>query len=789
MESLKKQVVDYVETLGYHFPEIKEDFLVADVNPFGGTRDTWLIWVPQVPEDERDIPDLERRLIREFQDRTSQYANARPWVLAHTFGGFTQRFRAQARRFGVRLRVPIQFFDTPFKHEETGERVRSAIEGLRRAPIPRVPQPYSTLVDGEPREKGEDLLEHLWEELRFSEGPSLQIVVGPAGIGKTWLFGALFSRLYEHFIDRKVRLETFPRPIPLIPEYLRRAGIVRTPELVSSFIETEVASPVRRSTFEWMVTRGYAAWLFDGLDELYAEDQDFFHYLADLLTRPDSQARILICARESLLASCETFAEFCEDFLMDPAVRLYRLDRWESRSKRAFAGFHFDPPKDARFLTYISRTDSLKSLSSLPYYCDLLRQAFEEGGPEEFADDFALVAYAVSEIIEREQGKGLLKPEDFLPDGLDEWLEEVASEFYSRSIRGVNTADMETYAMLVLRPELSEEERQNAITTLIQFPLFAPGIEPGVLAFEHELIAEYLAGRYWLGKLVNDPGRVARELSARADFADSLIGRYMASHVGRQPGGLRTLVEALAREGLPGRAFTTLLQLVLLTSPATDVLKSNRIAVESRDLSQVRFIGRDLEGYSFRTCDLSNTLFRDCNLQNAQFEGARLAGTRFEKLPEGALRGARFGNLERFEFAYVDKRRIEDPSSFADWAQKVTGHIEPILEPCPSTLQLRTLFLKFVRPDGTGRRSELSEIALTRGRRHSEAPTPGACVEACLSFGYLQRTRWHRLRRVPGDRYNDMVYLVTDWKLSDSLRDMLDSLCPTSGCEHMPRSR
>jgi len=792
MKTLQEQIASYLETLGYGFPEVAKDFLVADKAGQSGTRDTMLVWIPPEPEHEEDIPHLERRLLGEFEDRTRQYPGASRWVVAHTFGGFSQEFaRDEAKRHNVNLRVPIQFFDTAFKSDERPDETGSALRTLRYPPA-RIPQPYSILVDGEPREKGDDLLEHLWQEFRFSKGPSLRIVVGPAGIGKTWLFRTLFSRLYRHFLNRKRELETFPRPIPLIPEFLPDSVVLRTRELIGKFIDAEVAVPVSRATFEWMITHGYAAWLFDGLDELYAGDQDFFQYLTDLLTRSDSQSQILISARESLLTSCETFTDFLDDYGMDPTIHMYRLDGWERPSKHAFAQLNFDPPKDDQFFAYISRSDSLRSLSSLPYYCDLLQKGFKQGKTEEFVDDFTLLDHAVSEIIERERAKpkGGLRPEDYLPNGLNEWLETVASEFFATSFKGIDIVDMEVYAGVVLDPGLSNEERENAITTLIRFPLFAAGIEPGVVAFEHELIAEYLAGRYWLHRLINDPGRVACELGMRIDFADSLIGRYMASQILRQPKGVQALVRALKTEALPGRSFTSLLQLLLSGSPARDLLKKHRISLEGRDLSKVRFIDRDLDGYCFRGCDLFGTVFRECHLQNALFEGSNFAGTKFENLSKGALEGAQFGDLERFEYAYVNGRKIEDRLAFARWMHEATGRTEPILQPCPAALQLRTLLRKFVHADGTGRRSELTARALSRGKRHPKAPRPEDCVEACLRFGYLQHThRYDLIRRVPGDRYNDMVHFVKDWKLTDSLGELLDSLCPEPDCEHVPEPR
>jgi len=802
MNTLRDEVLGYLETLGYNFLEKADSFLVADKVGFGGTRDTQQVWVPSLPDSTLPEPEyregiltLEQRLRREFGEQNKRYPKISKWMVADTLGGFSQKFRSEADSFGIKLRVPIQFFDTPFKSEELTATTSSIISELRR-PVPRIPQPYSTIVNGEVQEKGDDLLEYLRKGVSFTGGSNLRIVVGPAGVGKTWFFRSFFSGLYSHFLDQKNRLEIFPRPVPLVPEYLRRRGDgLRTQDLVQKFIDAELANYVPQSTFEWMLAHNYALWLFDGLDELYAGDPRFFEFLADLLTRPpDSKTQILICARESLLVSCAAFADFLRDFppgqSQEPAIELYRLDRWEYPSKRAFAGLHLsNPPKESDFLTYISRSDSLRTLSSLPYYCNLLIEEFKQGKTEEFSDDFALIAHAVSEIVEREKSKGVLLQGNLQPDGLNEWLETIASDYNASNFKGINKVDVETYAVLVLNPDLSEEERQSTVTTLIQFPLLARGAEVGVLRFEHELIAEYLVGRYWLHRLINNPARVAHVLSARIDFAESLIGRYIASQVLQQPGGIEAIVRSLTNEALPERDFAVLLQLLLMATPVQDALKRHRINVEGRDLSQVKFIERDLSGYSFRGCDLSGTVFEGCNLQNARFEGACLSGTRFARLSEESLEEALFGNLERFDFVYVGQRRIDEFSKFAEWIQKVTGEAAPIKEPCPSALQLRTLFLKFVYPDGSGRRNEMSTETASRGKQHSGAPASQDCLRACMRSGYLQHIDWHdRVKRVPGDRYDDIVDFVKDWKVSSRMKETLDSLCTVKGCEHIPSS-
>ena len=90
-------------------------------------------------------------------------------------------------------------------------------------------------------------------------------------------------------------------------------------------------------------------------------------------------------------------------------------------------------------------------------------------------------------------------------------------------------------------------------------------------------------------------------------------------------------------------------------------------------------------------------------------------------------------------------------------------------------------------PDGRGRRDESSEDALIRIKRYPEAPGPKDCINACLRFGYLQGSDY--IKRTRGDYYNHIVYFVRNWKLTTEMRQLLNSLCPTSGCEHVPGSR
>lgn len=211
----------------------------------------------------------------------------------------------------ISLSVPVQFFDAPFKVDDA-PKAASALQEIRSFEVlkSRVAQAYR--LDGSSAEAvdGPDLFDFLRRLLTHTEKPMVRVIVGRAGIGKSVLFRALFASLYDEFLKSKRRYSLAARPIPLLPDYLKGIYALRTELLVENFLRTDVASPVNRETFEWLLVNGYASWLLDGLDELYAGDPNFFGYLTDLLTSPGSTAQITIWCRDSLLTSSDAFVDF-----------------------------------------------------------------------------------------------------------------------------------------------------------------------------------------------------------------------------------------------------------------------------------------------------------------------------------------------------------------------------------------------------------------------------------------------------------------------------------------------
>jgi hypothetical protein len=65
---------------------------------------------------------------------------------------------------------------------------------------------------------------------------------------------------------------------------------------------------------------------------------------------------------------------------------------------------------------------------------------------------------------------------------------------------------------------------------------------------------------------------------------------------------------------------------------------------------------------------------------------------------------------------------------------------------------------------------------------------PEKTLKAAVKFGYLtEEERFRdRIMRAEGDLYDEMVAFVRDLALSDTIRVLLDDLCPKHGCDHVP---
>jgi len=617
------------------------------------------------------------------------------------------------------------------------------------------------------------------------------VVVGSAGIGKSYLFQALFAQLYDNFLRAKSRHATGSRPIPLMPEHMRGVLALRTELLVENFLRTDVAAPVTRETFEWLLVNGFTTWLLDGLDELYAGDPSFFEYLLELLTRKGSKAQITIWCRDSLLTSSDAFAEFREYCEGSEILKIYRLAEWSGASKRRFAWLRLEqrvPRKGegdtaavGSFLREIGKSETLQKLSSLPFYCHLLVGLSQSGRLREFGDDVAMLDFVIREMIQREVEKGLIDLRLIEKNGLEDWLEQVAMNYIEgRRYADVDRDETLEYGLMVIRDDVDEETRNHMLTSLLQFPFFEAGVETGRLRFAHDLIAEMLAARGYIGLLRRGITDIGTRLS-RVDLEDPTLLRYIARQLDESDE--KALLDALKGTPVQDRGVAVLVSLLLLARPERDLIKRAGVILEGGNLVGVHFEGRDLSGISFRHTDLSNALFRNCDLTDALFEGAYLSRTRFEK--DNDLRRANFGDQTRIQSIFAGRKFVDATQALSEWVFDVTGSTEVPSASCPTALQVQRIFGKFVTPLGAPRRNSIKRDGLQAGKRWSGAASPEACVHEATKRGYFrgpdERDRFHRAE---GDKYGEVVRFVRDGRISDGIGSLISRLCSRRGCIH-----
>ncbi|HLI63018.1 MAG TPA: pentapeptide repeat-containing protein [Terriglobales bacterium] len=776
--------------------ERDRDFLVAQQPGLAGERNVTCLWVLTSEVRQRKNQELiEEELLTRFKGASEKFRGGRLYLLVDTTEGFTAEFRNEVkRRFGASIVVPSLFFDTPFKWdvaEQAGSAARELVRTAQEFERTRVPQGYVRL---EGNSRGDDLVKDLVNEIDAAarkQEPVVWFISAPAGQGKTVLFRSLFASLYQRFQERKRRHEVYPRPLPMMPEHLREAAGPNVRGLIDAFLRTDLAMPAKPRLFEWMVDTRHGVWMLDGLDEVIAGDDQFFPFLEERITAPNSRPAILICVRDSLFESNDGLAEFRAYY--ESVVRAYRLEGWDDMSRRLFAWSKIegrrpqpgdrDTSRVTSFLQYLESQPVLRELSSSPYYASLLLEAHQHGGVPVAKDEVELLGYAIEQMCQREYAKpGPLKQEVLPLGAFLEWLEDVAETSFEGS--GITVSELREWASLLpalLQRDLPELEEQRIVEQVVMAPFLTQSAGSGRLEFTHELLAEYLLGRRLCRLFDSNPARFARLMSVRRWSPDSIVLKLLA----RQLGGRASQVACLAiTESIPGDGFRNLVQLVALIPEGDRALREIGHFDGAR-FPGVRFSNLDLSGISFRGSDLTMAEFQNCALRETSFEGAVLKNTRFTQIPPGGLQGARFGEGEGFESIILDPNRlIEDHKLFQKWQAEVSGAPIQELSACPTTLQLLHLFRKFVHVNGQARRDSLDGRGIVRGKRYAGAPSYEDCVQSSCDMGFLVRNDLGGFDRPAGPLYAEMVAFVRDGALSSSLRNLLATLCQRPSCAH-----
>ena len=180
--------------------------------------------------------------------------------------------------------------------------------------------------------------------------------------------------------------------MPMLPAHIREAAGKNVAGLIDAFLRTDVGMPTTRGLFDWMIDNRHAIWMLDGLDEVIVRDDTFLSYLEDRITTPGSKPAILICVRDSLLNTSDELTDFVDYY--QSVVKTFRLKPWDKRAVRTHAWLKLEgkkPREDTKdtarvrgYLKAIEASSALETLVTLPFYADLMSEAYAEQGKISF---------------------------------------------------------------------------------------------------------------------------------------------------------------------------------------------------------------------------------------------------------------------------------------------------------------------------------------------------------------------------------------------------------------------
>lgn len=802
---LTSKATSFLEARDYVVQRAETRFLVAQKSGDFGQDVSVCVAIADAPP----TTGYEDRLLDTFFDQDHRIGQK--WLLSD-YANYSPEFRQMLKELGVRVVTPALFFDTPFTYESdrraAGAARRLATEG-KDAEQSRVPQPFRlsggaapcVVAGNTPRDA--DLAEYLLGDIkeRFRANKStLWIVAAPAGQGKSRMFTALFSRLYEEFHAQKASRQLFPRPFPMVAEHLRKSAGPNLNGLTDSFLRTEVARHATPRLFDWMVENGHALWMLDGLDEVLVSDDAFVEKFWTFLTAPKTTALMLVSVRDSVLRSNEALRDLLEGG--GDAVRVLELDKWGLEQVRhlAWVSRHDGRPSSGKMerdedveklVATVRRSRTAKALASTPFYAQLMVQAWLKGEHFKETDELALLDSAVRDMCRREYRKPGPVDERRLPlVRFREWLEELASMVVEDG--GVDVDEFREFASLALTLTEDSDDGGGFVDQMRTIPFLTRGESSGRLEFTHELIGDYLAGSYYARQAQRDvaegglrrkvPTRFGRQMGRVNLPNDSLQLRMMASRFASNGEGLAQLIRE-SPTCRSGRAFKNCVQLIAFMKNSGSLVESAGLSLDDRDLTGVKFGKMDLSNAKLERADVSFADLSEATLRGTNLNSVRLRGTLLPSDSTNALEGASL-RQPHFDSVRIGGREITSYASFRRWAEKATKQEMGEDLPCASARQARRIFLKFVYANGEARTDRVDERAIGRGKR--EVRSHLSVVDAVIKAGYLVREEGKRVGRPRNELYSEIVEFVKDSAaLSPGLRRLVDGVCDKQGCSHV----
>jgi hypothetical protein len=549
--------------------------------------------------------DLLREMIAEMQasqDAVGYYVvPSRQGLSAEFISAATDALQRGGRDKRGGIRTPSEFFDTDYKMDTRSGRAAkaSALGRLfdRVRARQRVAQPFlkRTGLGLNNRKMAEgDLVEHL--DLVFRDPvtrPTLRIIDGPAGSGKSVAFETLVVAFYDEFIEAKKRQVARPRPIAFLPEHIRGEAVAGyVDNVIDAAMEAEAARPVEADQLRFLLTHGYSMWLFDGLDEFFGNDNTFFDDLARELANPDSRAQVLICSRDSLLTSSTALRAFVEAQLTKGhAIEMYELAPWGPEAWRHVAWMELESgisgretsPRVSGFVEALSASPELSQLATLPFYCIVLLDEFRKTSALP-VDPLAVLDTIIDRMLAREGDKNVFAWRDFVDldvmddaaampgdgagmaemekvldqagrDNLREMLGFVAHKRVRHTdAKEIDVDDLrDAVGPAYVDSSLAADENDRVLTTVVQFAFFGAGKRAGAVDFSHPILAEHLAAGYALTLLRGAAKRMASMGGATGMAQANLIKGAVRQALGsakldEETVFFRALARGIARE-------------------------------------------------------------------------------------------------------------------------------------------------------------------------------------------------------------------------------------------------
>jgi len=803
--SLREQCEAFFRAARFKVSQVAPNVIRARRTDLAGKIDDRVVLVHE------DVHVAEGSYVRQLEKAFELYPDAEFTFLAPNREGLSKDFLSKLRRMRVKLKVRAHFFDLPFIKEtdkETAteiEKMRNQImEEIGKQPY-RVPQPYSIIAcsgsNTDISRRCDDLLETMKKGLyTVSDGKAIiWFVIGQAGGGKSVLCRQLFVELHEHFMENRLRMKV-RRPVVFLPQHVRSAMGLTFEAVLEAFVREELETRVDIDLLEWLLVNGYMTWLLDGLDEVIGWDaENFFEKLKDFLTTPKDVSRtagirapgapcVVIFLRDSLYESVrEYFQEFISDVGDTAEVVLFRLEPWERQQWLTFLQAKEATQDERRRFNILVSSDAMKRLAGVPFYMvQILWEKIKEGTLTGSESEEVLLSDFVTRMLERDREKGIWQQTAISREELLEVLGAVAFDMSCEQGFGLPSDKIKGWFEYTV-------EDESAASRLLTLSVFSASTVTGNLTFIHEIVLHYFLGKYMeqcvdraltqnsdedRSRVLSDIGRIPIWRFA------GLPSELILCEAFRGPEAFKMLISLLSnRIILPNRLFKALLYIYGKLCPDFKELRATPDLLRGRDLSELRFFKCDMNGFNLDECDLTKTVFEHCVLANAKFHDAKLAETNFKQCN---LVGADFGSLARATSVILNGRFI-GRRDMPDELSKVTkAETKEETWYCDATLEVHEIFRKFVSTDGRLRRWRLNEPGMMRGKKY--LPDRRAVIEQLCRAGFFHKEIYDRyvLNR---EKREVVANFVTNWQLSDDLREVIDTVCEEDFCPHIKTIR